>query len=85
MLWEIELMNNRKVLVTDMETDLDVMNGIIIFYSDELPIGNKPIVWLKYLPAYILVKLTCTRVSRGSGCHPCKGCKYIKIRCTVHH
>jgi hypothetical protein len=28
MLWEIELMNNRKVLVTDMETDLDVMNGI---------------------------------------------------------
>ena len=59
--------------------------GRIILHPDELPIGNKPIVWLKYLPAYILVKLTWTWVSRGWGCHPCEACKYIKIKCTVHH
>ena len=63
-----------KVLVTDnVETDLNVMDGTwgeivdIILHSDELPIGNEPILWLKYLLAYILVKLAHTQASRLKG------------------
>ena len=63
--WEIELAKWMKVLVTDnVETDLNVTNGAcgrivdIILHPEEPAIGNEPIVWLKYIPAYILVKLT---------------------------
>jgi hypothetical protein len=72
--WEIELTKGMKVLVTDnVETDLDVTNCArgeivdIILHPDKPPIGNEPIVQLKYLPAYILVKLTCTQASRLKG------------------
>jgi hypothetical protein len=72
--WEIELAKGMKVLVIDnVETDLDVTNCAhgeivdIILHPDEPPIGNEPIIWLKYLPAYILVKLTCTQASRLEG------------------
>ena len=63
-----------KILVTDnVETDLNVMDGTwgeivnIILHPDELPIGNEPIVWLKYLLAYILVKPAPTQASRLKG------------------
>ena len=63
-----------KVLVTDnVETDLNLMDGTwgeivdIILHPDELTIGNEPIVWLKYLLAYILVKLAHTQASRLKG------------------
>ena len=72
--WEIELVKGMKVLVTDnVEMDLDVTNGThgeivdIILHPEELPIGNEPIIWLKYLPTYILVKLACTQASRLEG------------------
>ena len=60
-----------KVLVTDnIETDLDVTNGAqgeivdIILHPNELPIDeNEPVVYLQYIPAYILVKLSHTRAS----------------------
>ena len=72
--WEIELTKGMKVLVTDnVETDLDITNGArgeivdIILHPEEPAIGNEPIVQLKYLSAYILVKLACTRASRLEG------------------
>lgn len=72
--WTIELAKGMKVLVTDnVETDLDVTNGArgeivdIVLHPDEPPITNDPIVKLKYLPSYILVKLSRTRVSKLSG------------------
>ena len=53
-----------KVMVTqNVQTDLDITNGAqgeivdMILNTDEPPLGDKPIVELKYLPSYILVKL----------------------------
>ncbi|KIL70017.1 hypothetical protein M378DRAFT_58263, partial [Amanita muscaria Koide BX008] len=66
--WRIELARGMKILVTDnIETDLDVTNGAhreivnIILHPDEPPIGEEPIVVLKMLPSYLLVKLARTR------------------------
>ena len=64
-----------KVLVTNnIESDLDVTNGArgeivnIILHPDEPPISaNEPIVHLKYLPSYLLVKLSCTWASQLAG------------------
>ena len=39
----------------------------IILHPDEPPIGNDPVVHLKYLPAYLLVKLACTQASQLEG------------------
>lgn len=71
---QVELAIGMKVMVTDnLETDLDVTNGArgeivdIILDPDEPPIGNDPIVHLKKLPAYVLVKLTRTRATRLEG------------------
>ncbi|KAJ7681501.1 hypothetical protein B0H17DRAFT_910155, partial [Mycena rosella] len=65
---EVELVIGMKVMVTSsLETDLDLTNGgrgeivDIILDPDEPPVGNEPIVQLKKMPAYILVKLTRTR------------------------
>ena len=72
--WEIELAKWMKVLVTDnVEMDLNVTNGArgrivdIMLHPEEPAIGNEPIVWLKYIPAYILVKLAHTQASRLEG------------------
>ena len=58
----------------NIETDLDVMNGAcgeivdIILHPDEPAFStNEPIIHLKYLPAYLLVKLQCTRASHLQG------------------
>lgn len=67
----IVLTKGMKVLVMDnIETDLDVINGTqgvivdIILHADEPPIGNGPIVHLKWPPVYVLVKLTHTWASK---------------------
>ena len=69
--WKIELAKGMKVLVTNnVETDLDVTNGAwgtIVLHPDEPPLGDEPIVHLKYLPSYILVKLSRTRGSKLEG------------------
>ena len=63
-----------KVMVTEnIETDLDLTNGArgeiidIILHPDELPIVDAPVVHLKYMPAYILVKLSRTRATALEG------------------
>ena len=69
--WRIEIAKGMKVLVTDnIETDLDVTNGArgeivdIILHPDEPPISDSdPVVYLQYVPTYILVKLSRTRAS----------------------
>ena len=66
--WRIEIAKGMKVLVTDnIKTDLDVTNGAqgeiadIILHPDEPPISDSdPVVYLQYVPAYILVKLSRT-------------------------
>jgi hypothetical protein len=65
---KIEIAKGMKVLVTtNVETDLDITNGArgeiidIILHPDKPPIPDEPVVHLKYLPLYILVKLSRTR------------------------
>ena len=60
-----------KVLVTNnIETDLDMTNGAwgtivdIVLHLDEPPLGDELIVHLKYLPSYLLMKLSRTCVSK---------------------
>ena len=57
-------------MTENIETDLDVTNGAcgeivdIVLHLDEPAFSaNEPIVHLKYLPAYLLVKLQCTHAS----------------------
>ena len=70
----VQIAIGMKVMVTsNIETDLDVMNGArgeivdIILHPDEPPLGDDPIVTLQHLPSYILVKLKRTRVERLEG------------------
>ena len=71
---EVKLAIGMKVMVTDnIETDLDITNGVrgeivdIILHPDEPPIANLPVIHLRYVPMYILVKLTCTRATALEG------------------
>jgi hypothetical protein len=55
---KLEIAKGMKVMVNDnVETDLDVTNGAlgevvgIVLHPDEPPLGDTPIVNLKYLPA----------------------------------
>jgi hypothetical protein len=60
-----------------VETDLDVTNRVrgeivnIILHPDKSPVRDQPVVQLKYLPAYILMKLTCTRATKLQGLDKC--------------
>ena len=70
----IQIAIGMKVMVTEnIETDLDIMNRArgeivdIILDPDKPPISNDPIVTLKCLPAYILVKMACTRAMQLEG------------------
>jgi hypothetical protein len=63
-----------KVLVTNsVETVLDVTNGAqgtivdIGLHLDEPPLGDELIVHLKYLPSYLLVKLSCMCTAKLEG------------------
>ena len=75
----IEIAIGMKVMVTNnIETDLDITNGArgeivdIILDPDEPPIdANENIIRLRYMPAYLLVKLTRTRATRLEGLHEC--------------
>jgi hypothetical protein len=71
---EVKLAIGMKVMVTDnIETDLDITNGArgeivdIILHPDEPPIDDSPIVHLRCMPLYILVKLTRTRATPLDG------------------
>lgn len=71
---EVKLAIGMKVMVTDnIETDLDITNGArgeivdIILHPDEPPIANLPVIHLRYVPMYILVKLTRTRATALEG------------------
>lgn len=70
----VEVVKGMKVMVTNnVETDLDVTNGArgaimgIVLHPDKAPIGDKSEVTLKYLPAYILIKLGQTQVTPLEG------------------
>ena len=72
---KIEMAIGMKVMVTDnIETDLDMTNGargeivdIILHPDEEIPQEDDNIVYLKHLPAYILVKLSRTRATKLMG------------------
>jgi hypothetical protein len=71
----IEIAKGMQVMVTtNMETDLDIANGArgeivdIILHENEPPLKDgESITELKHLPAYILVKVTCTRATQLEG------------------
>ena len=70
----VEIVIGMKVMVTsNIETDLDVTNGArgeivdIILHPDEPTIEDGPVVKLKYLPSYVLIKLTRTRATQLLG------------------
>ncbi|THG95067.1 hypothetical protein EW026_g6512 [Hermanssonia centrifuga] len=74
----VELAKGMKVLVTsNLETDLDLTNGArgeivdIVLHPDEKRIEEGPIVHLKYLPVYVLVKMARTRASQLAGLPAC--------------
>jgi hypothetical protein len=70
----IELAVGMKVMVTqNVETDLDITNSArgkivdIILHLDKPPVGNEPVIKLKYLPSYSLVKLDRTKTTKLDG------------------
>jgi hypothetical protein len=70
----VELAIGMKVMVTtNLATDLDIANGAhgeivdIVLHPDEPPINEEAIVTLKFLPVYILVKLSHTKASQLDG------------------
>ena len=74
LLAKVEIAKGMSVLVTtNIETDLDITNGArgeivdIILHPDKPPVGQDPIVNLKHMPAYVLIKLMRTRASRLDG------------------
>ncbi|THG93633.1 hypothetical protein EW026_g7654 [Hermanssonia centrifuga] len=71
---KIELAIGMRVLVTEnLETDLDLTNGArgeivdIVLHEQEPAVGTEGVFQLKYLPAYVLVKMDRTRASRLKG------------------
>ena len=62
--YQIEIAIGMRVMVTEnVETDLDITNGAcgeivgIVLHEEEPPLAQGAVVKLRYLPAYILVKL----------------------------
>jgi len=61
------------MVTENVETDLDIANGArgdivgIVLHPKEPPIGDRPVVKLKFLPTCILVKMYRTRASRLEG------------------
>ena len=67
----MEIASSMKVMVTsNIKTDLDIKNRAcgeivdIILHPDKPTLGDGPVLKLKYLPSYVLVKLTCTWASQ---------------------
>ena len=60
-------------MVTDVEIDLNISNSThgeivgIFLHEDEPPIAQGAVVRLRYLPSYILVKLSRTKASKLAG------------------
>ena len=73
--YRVELAVGMKVMMTDnVETDLDITNGArgkvvgIVLHPDEPPIAsNQALVKLRYLPRYILIKLSHTKATQLEG------------------
>ncbi len=70
----LEICVGMKVMVTtNIQTDLDLANGArgeivdIVLHPDEDAVGDSPVVHLKHLPAYVLVKMARTRASQLEG------------------
>ena len=65
------------MVTENVETDLDITNGAcgeivgIVLHEDEPPIVQGAVVKLRYLPAYILVKLSRTKASKLAGLDDC--------------
>src|SRR5882762_9281874 len=61
------------MVTENIETDLDVTNGArgeivdIILHPDEPPLSSEPIVTLKHLPSYVLIKMQRTRATQLDG------------------
>ena len=75
-----------RVMVTEnVETDLDItnLNGAcgeivgIVLHEEEPPLAQGAVVKLRYLPAYILVKLSRTKASKLTGLDDCNSCGTI--------
>ncbi len=73
----LELAVGMKVMVTtNIQTDLDLANGArgeivdIVLHPEEEDVGASPVVHLKYMPAYVLVKMYRTRASQLEGLPP---------------
>jgi hypothetical protein len=70
----VEIAIGMKVMVTsNIKTDLNATNRAhgeivdIILHPDKLTLEDRPVVKLKHLPSYVLVKLTCTQASQLEG------------------
>ena len=70
----MEIVVGMKVMVIpNVETDLNITNGAhgkivdIILHPNELTLEDGPVVKLKYLPSYVLVKLIHTQASQLEG------------------
>jgi hypothetical protein len=66
-----------RLLLDNVETDLDITNGAcgktvdIVLHPDEPPISRNAVIRLKYLPSYLLVKLTRTKATKLEGLNDC--------------
>ena len=76
--YQVEIAIGMRVMVTDnVETDLDITNSTcgeivgIVLHEDEPLIAQGAVVKLRYLPAYILVKLSRTKASKLTGLDDC--------------
>ena len=72
--YQAEIAIGMRVMVKEnVETDLDITNGTcgeivgIVLHEDKPPIAQGAVVKLRYLPAYILVKLSRTKASKLAG------------------
>ena len=88
--YQVDLSIGMKVMVTEnVETDLDITNGArgeivgIVLHQDKPDRGQNPIVKLKYLPTYLLIKLTHTRASTLEGLD--KGVIPVEPASTTYH
>lgn len=76
---QVDLAIGMRVMVTqNVQTDLDITNGArgeivdIVLHPDEPPFDTEErVVTLKYLPVYVLVKLSRTKATRLEGLEDC--------------
>jgi hypothetical protein len=74
---QIHIAIGMKVMITEnLETDLDITNGAqgeitkLFLHPNEPPLPSTPIIHLRHLPTFILVKLDRTKASQLPGLDP---------------